>query len=236
MRSFLRLFAPVIALAACSQEYQITEVCVDDGDGFDVEEVSTLQDAAGYPSNRDAVVLDFDDSELGPDGTWRVTRVDLLAMVPEWVFDQYEGGDVIRVDIWDAEQPDGPGDWYVRQAIDPSQLDWSEERLPSNAHWASMRDELDQRRAWWSFDFSDVIPEEGMTSGKYAVAISWGDRGLPTLGYSNFDLDCSRNWTDYGDNSWTLNSADGDQNECSWPMIRVGVETRTVVEGSCATR
>ena len=66
-----------------------------------------LRDAVGDPT-RWTVVLDFDDSELGPDGTWRVTRVDLLAMVPEWVFDQYEGGDVIRVDIWDAEQPDGP--------------------------------------------------------------------------------------------------------------------------------
>jgi hypothetical protein len=221
----------------CSEyDYYLSDICVEEGDGFDIEEVSTLQDAAGYPSNRDAVVLDFEDSMLGPDDTWRVVRIDLLAMVPDWVFDTYEGGDVLRVDVWDADSPSGAGDWHVSQAIDPTVLDWSDVSLSQDAYWAGQRDELEQRAAWWSFDFRDVIPEEGMTSSRYTVSISWADKGLPTLGYSNFNLNCGRNWTDYGDSRWTLNSADGDGDACSWPMVRVGVETRREVEGGCDAR
>ena len=73
-----------------------------------------------------------------------------------------------------------------------------------------------------------------MTSGRYTVGISWGSRGLPTIGYSNFNLACSANYTDYGDGNWTLNSADGDGDECSWPMMRVGIETRTADDGTCS--
>ncbi len=221
-------------LVACGSDYAVKNICVESADGFDVEAVSTLQDAAGYPDARDAVVLDFDAAALPEGATWRVTRVDLLAMVPEWVFDRYEGGDALRVDVWDADRPRGQGDWHVSRAIDPSELDWERTSLPPDAFWASQRDELQQRRAWMSFDFADVIPEEGMGAGAYTVAVSWNGDGLPTIGYSNFNLACSRNWTDYGDGAWTLNSADGDGDACSWPMMRVAIETRTPTDGACA--
>lgn len=232
----MRPFLPVLVLltVACSEsDYNIQDFCVADEDGFDIEQVSQLQDAAGYPGNRDAIVLTYDDSSLSEGESWRVTRIDLLAMVPEWVFGTYPGGDIIRVDIWDASQPSTQGDWYVEKAIQPSDLEWSQVTLPPDAYWAGLTDELQQRQAWMSFDFSDVVDEAGMTSNQYTVGITWGDRGLPTLGYSNFNLACSANYTDYGDGQWVLNSADGDGDECSWPMMRVGVETRTLADGEC---
>ena len=96
-------------LVACGSDYAVKNICVESADGFDVEAVSTLQDAAGYPGARDAVVLDVDAGSLPEGASWRVTRVDLLAMVPEWVFDRYEGGDSLRVDVWDADCPRGTG-------------------------------------------------------------------------------------------------------------------------------
>jgi hypothetical protein len=223
----------VLTLLACSTDYAVKNMCVEEGGAFDVEKVSTLQDAAGYPGARDAVVLDYDAGALGEADSWRITRVDVLAMVPERFFDRYEGGDVLRVDVWDAERPRDDGDWQVEQAIEPGALDWERVTLPQDAYWAGQRGELEQRRAWMSFDFGDVTDVAGMTSGRYAVSVAWGAEGLPTIGYSNFNLSCGKNWTDYGDGAWTLNSADGDGSECSWPMLRVQVETRTADDGSC---
>ena len=125
------------------------------------------------------------------------------------------------------------GDWAVDVEIDPDSLDWQPVTLSQDAFWASARNELEQHQAWMSFDFTDVIPEEGMTSGRYTVGVAWRNNGLPTIGYSNFNLACSANFTDYGDGRWELNSADGDGAECSWPMMRVSVETRTVDDGTC---
>jgi len=223
----------LLSLLACS-DYAVKSVCVEAGGAFDIEAVSTLQDAAGYADARDAVVLDYDDSAIGPDDTWRITRVDVLAMVPERFFEVYEGGDVLRVDVWDAERPEGDGAWFVEQAIDPSALNWETVTLPSDANWASQTGDFAQRRAWMPFDFTELTDVEGMTAGRYTVSVSWGREGLPTIGYSNFNLACSQNWTDYGDGQWTLNSADGDGAECSWPMLRVEVETRTVSDESCS--
>ena len=222
----------IFALLACS-DYAVTNVCVEEGGAFDIEAVSTLQDAAGYPGARDAVNLEYDASALAEGESWRITGVEVLAMVPEAVFNRYQGGDVLRVDIWDAGRPHDEGDWSVEQAIDPATLDWTSVTLPRDAYWAGQRDELEQRRAWMSFDFSELTPITGMESGQYAVAVSWGSEGLPTIGYSNFNLPCNRNWTDYGDGTWTLNSADGDGAECSWPMLRVNVETRTADDSTC---
>ena len=224
-----------LLLLACSEsDYSVKNVCVEDAGGFDIEEVSTLQDAAGYPGARDAIVLSFDDSNLGEGESWRVTGIDFLAMIPEEYFDSYDGGDKLVVDLWDGNRPSGAsGDWHLEQAIRPAEFDWSEVTLPRDAYWAGLRGEFQQRRAWMHFDLSDLVPEEGMTSNRYTVSVGWYDSGLPTIGYSNFNLDCSKNWTDYGDGSWTLNSADGDGNDCSWPMMRVQVETRTLDDGAC---
>jgi hypothetical protein len=223
----------LLLLLACATDYGLTGFCLEPGDGWDIERVSKLQDAAGFPNNRDAVVLSFDDSALKEGESWRVLGVELVAMIPQRYFDSYEGGDVLQVDIWQGERPEGKPDWSVKQAIDPSTLDWSAVTLPDNAYFASQRNELKQQRAWMNFDFEELIPEEGMTGNSYTVGVKWPDNGLPTIGYSNFNLACGKNWTDYGDGSWVLNSADGDGKECSWPMMRVQVETRTLDDGSC---
>ena len=233
MRAALPLVVLPSLMIGCSSDYSVAQLCVTDDAAFDIEEVSMLQDAAGYPSNRDAVVLEFDDSLLLDGDTWRVTRVDLMAMVPAWVFDDYAGGDSLRVEVWDSDRPEGQGDWTVDVAIQPDDLLWEGVTLSPDAYWAGQRNELEQHRAWMSFDFSEVIPEEGMTSNRYTVGVAWRSNGLPTVGYSNFNLACNANYTDYGDGNWTLNSSDGDGDECSWPMMRVSVETRTVDDGTC---
>lgn len=224
----------LLPLLACSTDYDLNRYCIQAGAGFDVDRVSVLQDAAGYPNNRDAVVMNFDNSGLEEGESWRVTQVEILAMIPEKYFDTYEGGDTLRVDIWDADHPEGQADWSVERELDPSALEWSKVTLPKDAFWASQRGELNQRRAWMAFDFASVIPDEGLSSGDYTVGVKWFESGLPTIGYSNFNLACNKNWTDYGDHTWVLNSADGDKNQCSWPMMRVQTETRTHDNGSCS--
>ena len=126
--------------------------------------------SAGPAGARDAVNLEYDASALAEGESWRITGVEVL-----------------RVDIWDAGRPHDDGDWSVQQAIDPAALDWTSVTLPRDAYWAGQRDELEQRRAWMSFDFSELTPIEGMESG----------------------------------------------DECSWPMLRVNVETRTADDSSC---
>jgi hypothetical protein len=213
----------------CS-DYSVSNICVEKSDGFDIEEVSVLQDAAGYPSNRDSIVLSRDIGALKSGESWTIRRVDVLAMVPEWVFNDYSGGDELTVEIYDSANPNEAEPYRVTKAIDVSALDWEPIRLPEDAHWAGIRGELDQRKAWMSFDFTDVVPESGIQSENYVVGISWGSKGLPTVGYSNFNLDCAKNYTDHGTGAWDLNSDDGSSLDCSWPMLRVGVESRLFTE------
>jgi hypothetical protein len=219
-----------LLLFACASDYSVHELCVEHEEGFDIEAVSVLQDAAGYPGSRDAVTLRLDP---GPEvEAWRVARVEVLAMVPAWAFDDYDGGDVLQIDVFDGSDPRDDAHYSVRQPIEPDELDWEPVELPPDAHWAGLRGELVQRQAWMSFDLSGEIPEEGLQSETTTIGVTWGDRGLPTIGYSNFNLDCGANWTDYGDGRWEANGADGDQMECSWPMLRVELETRSYAD-SC---
>jgi len=213
----------------CS-DYAVSTVCVEQSDGFNIEEVSVLQDAAGYPSNRDSIVLNRNVGALQDGESWRITHVDVLAMVPEWVFNDYSGGDVLTVELFDGGNPNDVEPYVVSQAIDVDALDWERLELPYDAHWAGLRGELEQRKAWMRFDFSDVVPESGLTSEDYTVGVAWGSKGLPTIGYSNFNLDCSKNYTDHGSGAWDLNSDDGSAMDCSWPMLRVGVESRLYTE------
>ena len=221
-----------VALSVGCSDYSVSNICVEKSDGFNIEEVSVLQDAAGYPSNRDSIVLNRNVGELQSGESWTLTRVDVLAMVPEWVFNDYSGGDVLTVEVYDGANPNEAEPYVVSQAIDVDALEWEALTLPPDAHWAGIRGELDQRKAWMSFDFSNVIPESGITSEEYTVGISWGSKGLPTIGYSNFNLDCAKNWTDHGTGGWDLNSEDGSSLDCSWPMLRVGVESRLFTQ-SC---
>lgn len=220
-------------LLACAPDYAVHEICVEHEEGFDIEAVSVLQDAAGYPGSRDAVTM-----RLAPEGdveSWTIAHIEVLAMVPEWVFGNYDGGDVLQLDIFDGHDPRTAPHYSLRKPIDVHALDWSPVRLPDDAFWAGLREELDQRQAWMRFDLTEVLPEEGLQSEEITLGVTWGERGLPTIGYSNFNLDCGANWTDYGDGVWEANGADGDQLECSWPMMRVELETRSYAQDCAGT-
>ena len=61
-------------LLACAPDYAVHEICVEHEEGFDIEAVSVLQDAAGYPGSRDAVTM-----RLAPDGDagWQAQHLQL---------------------------------------------------------------------------------------------------------------------------------------------------------------
>ena len=78
--------------------------------------------------------------------------IDILAMVPEWVFSDYMGGDMLTFELYDSA-------------------------APNDAHWVGLRDELEQRKAWMTFGFTHVIPEGGIQSKQYRDPL--GLQGTP---------------------------------------------------------
>jgi len=216
-------FAFVCALSACS-EYDLKRLCVEVNDGFDIEEVSVLQDAAGYPGAQDAIILNHDASGLGPDSSWRVVSVDIMPMFSDWALDFYGDDALITVKVWDGSDPTASTPWEVTKRIVKSDLSWADVTLPSDSATAGSTGSFDQKWAWANFDFSDVIPDTGMNSEDYLVGITWNTLGIPAVGYSNFNLACDKNWTDWG-SGWQLNSTTASAEECSWPMLQVGIET-----------
>ena len=79
---------------------------------------------------------------------------------------------------------------------------------------------------WLSSNIPGLLRHEAppytaaLHSSDYFVAISWDSWGFPNVGYSNFELDCTANWSDYGDGRWVQNSGV----DCSWPMLRITTE------------
>jgi hypothetical protein len=81
--------------------------------------------------------------------------------------------------------------------------------------------------AWLKFDLDSVVPDDGFRTTDYFVALEWDGMGFPYVGYSNFNLDCTKNWTDYGTGSYVQNSG----TDCSWPMLKIEIET--ISPGDC---
>lgn len=211
----------IAILTACGNENQVTQLCGTPTEGFDIEEASVLQDAQSYPEMHDAVILDFD-QELAAGAAWRVSTVEIMPMIGDSNFDFYQDGEQVTVEVWDADNPEGEP-WTVTQTFRIDDLAWDETELSS----PESATELDQHYAWWSFDFSDVIPTSGMSGPEYLVSVNWSSAGSPPLGYSNFNRPCDENWTDYADGAgWVLNG-DASGDTCSWPMLRVGLEVLT---------
>ena len=124
--------------------------------------------------------------------------------------------------------PSSPYDatpWVVEQRIVRSDWEWRDITLPSDAAVAGQTLDFEQTRAWIRFDFSEQIPQSGMTSDEYLVSVVWNSLGTPAVGYSNFNLACDKNWTDLGD-GFVLNSTTAGAQECSWPMFKLEMETR----------
>ena len=230
-RSFFTalLLASLATLLACQDE-PLLQLCVEEEPGFDIEELSILEDATDFASGRDAITVRFDPSTLPDKATWRVATVDVLLMIPASQFAFYPEGVGLTLEVFDADDPTQVQPWRVSQVLDKSALSFEEVELrtPDNAT------ELRQMRAWWRFDFRDVIPTEGMTASRFLVGAAWAPSGLPAIGYSNYNRSCSENWTQYPDTQqWVLNSEldqSAGENTCSWPMLRVNVETRVEAE------
>ena len=222
-------------LVACAED-TLSFVCINEDASFDIEEVSSLEDTMGLSGGHDGVVINYDDSALPPGGSWRVGSVDVLLMIPASQFDYYPTNIRLGIEIFDGDSPATTRPWYVEQTVDTSALEWTTVNL-SNPDRASERTQL---QSWWRFDFSEAIPETGMQSTTFVVSAAWTESSLPTIGYSNYNRPCDKNWTKYDDlTGWVLNSERGNlfgatnPNSCNWPMLRVNVEERHEAD-SCA--
>lgn len=202
-------------------------VCIEEEPSFDIEQLSTLEDTLNLPTGHDAIIINYDDSNLPVDGSWRISSVDVLLMIPSSQFEHYPNNVELTVEVFSGAEPTRGPMWKVKQTVDVSKLTWTDVRLRYPHH----QDDYNQRKAWWTFDFTSVIPEEGMASTTFIVGVAWESDTLPALGYSNYNRRCDRNWTKLNERlPWELNS---DRNEgyglgdiCSWPMMRVKVENR----------
>lgn len=197
--------------------------CVETETAFNIEEISSLQDAFGLPFVRDGLMMEIDLNAdiLG----WRPTTVDVLVMMPDWYFGYYDDSNVLTVHIVKGEDPLS-GELYSKSIrIRKSDMNWSQLTLPPGADWSG--DNPQQVSSWLSFDMRDLIPVGSFQDEKFFVAVEWDDMGFPNVGYSNFELPCVKNWTDYGDGTWKQNSG----NDCSWPMFKIEVER--VYEDEC---
>jgi hypothetical protein len=200
---------------------------------FDIEEVSTLQDAVSYSVanwTHDAVLLNFDDTQLEPEQTWRVSAVEILVLISEAHFEYFTDGQEINIIVFDASNPTMSQPWTMTKQIVRSEHNWIDYTLPQDAWHASLYGEFAQKGVWLRFDTTTVIPESGMTSGNFIVGVMWNPPGMVKVGYSNFNQDCERNWSDYG-SGWELNSLNPEYFGCSWPMLHVEIETR--MPGDC---
>ena len=207
--------------------------CGEDFVAFDIEDVSTLQDAVNYPMgswSHDAVILNWDDSQLSPDQTWRISAVEALVMIPTALFNSFPDDQVLNIEVFDGNNPTTATRWSASRPLIKSELSWSDYTLPFDAYHASIYNEFQQKGAWLRFDMTDQIPESGMSSSTFVTGIWWTDPGLVRVGYSNFNRDCSKNWTDYG-SGWILNTELSGQYTCSWPMLKVEIEI--ITPGDC---
>ena len=223
MKYKLILYLITIVLGVNCATDDLRYVCVNEKSTFDIEEVSKLEDSMSLPNGHDAIILDYDDSHLSEGGSWRVSSVDILLMIPSSEFNFYPKNVELTIEVFGGGYPTRSPTWKVKQTVDTSKLKWTEVRLinPDHAY------ELNQKQAWWTFDFTSVIPESGMRSTTFLVGAAWENDSLPTIGYSNFNRPCDRNWTKYNkDVQWKLNSVLSPYHICNWPMMRVNVEER----------
>jgi hypothetical protein len=211
----------ILFLLSCT-DYSVNRLCSVKSGGFDIEEVSILQDAFGEPFLRDALIFEKEIDHLQAGEYWRPYSVDIMVMLPVWYFYEYDDSYTLEVEVWDGDNPETSDPFVVQRDIILEEEEWEHIVLPSNAATTSS---LEQMRAWLSFDFSEVIPETGFFNDTYVVGVKWSEQGEPAIGYSNYELPCNRNWTNYNDgNGWNLNSTIGYDSNCSWPMMKISIE------------
>ena len=193
--------------------------CVESSTAFDIEEVSALQDAFGLPRVSDGLTLQLEPGTLDGDVSWRPVTVQVLVMYPEWFFDSYDDSNSLTVHFHPSRNPLEAQPISQTIRIRKSDLEWSDLLLPADADWSG--NDRDQVSAWLDFDLRDLAPEEGYDITDYFVSLEWDNIGYPNVGYSNFELNCAQNWTDYGSGGYVQNSGQ----DCSWPMLKIEIET-----------
>ena len=214
------------------------EPCTDTVTAFDIEEVSTLQDAVSpflaanetalgifSPWYRDALILDYTVPESGEGESWRISAVYVLVMVASGRFDMFADGQPLTVEVFDSNDPRTVTGWTKTESVVKGDLEWSDYSLPTDAAISGSFAEYTQKGAWMRFDMTGVIPETGMTADQFVVGIQWETLSQVAVGYSNFNRACNRNWTEWEPGSgWNLNGTSDADLGCSWPMLRVEVE------------
>jgi hypothetical protein len=192
--------------------------CIESSTAFDIEEVSELQDAFGLPLVQDGLMLGLGAGAIDGDQTWRPVAVKVLVMYPDWYFEFYDDSNELTVNFYPQATPTVAAPLSKTVVIKKSELQWEEILLPANADWSG--DDREQMAAWLTFDLRDVVPESGYTTDEYFVSLGWDTMGFPNVGYSNFELNCPQNWTDYGTGAYVQNSGQ----DCSWPMMKIEIE------------
>ena len=211
--------------------------CTDTVTAFDIEEVSTLQDAVSpfladveptgifSPWYRDALILDYTVPTSGESESWRISAVYALVMVASGRFDSFADGQPLTVEVFDSDDPRTVVGWTKTQDVVKGDLAWTDYSLPFDAAISGSFSEFTQKGAWMRFDMTDVIPETGMSSDRFVVGIQWDTLSQVAIGYSNFNRACNRNWTEWELGSgWNLNGSSDADLGCSWPMLRVEIE------------
>jgi len=202
---------------------------------FDIEELSTLQDAFSpamtldfrvssivRPWVRDALALRFDTPALEDGATWQLSAVDVLVTYPANLFEYYPDGELLTVEIFEGTDPRTGRSWSVTQPVYRDDLEWSDYALPFDAAIAGSLGDFLQKGAWLRFDLSDEIAAEDLVPSSVVVGVRWEPMSPIAVGYSNFNRACEQNWTEYAAGSgWILNGDSDSGNGCSWPMMRV---------------
>jgi hypothetical protein len=219
------LFAAAAALLGCDDEIRLVQ-CVDQAEGFDIEEVSALETAHAVAGGADAIILERGPDDFPTEGDWRVGSVEVLVAVPERELGNYPAGVALTVQVWDDDKPTQKRPYELTQRLDEADLSWERASIVEDPNDPFARP-VAFRKAWWKFDLTDVIAPGEMTSARYLVGVKWTSGSRPAIGASNFNRPCQLNWTDYADGrGWVLNGTTSG-NRCSWPMLRVGAQVVT---------
>lgn len=211
------------------------EPCTEVVTAFDIEELSTLQDAFSpamtldprvssfvQPWVRDALALRFDTPALEEDATWQLSAVDVLVTYPNDEFAAYPDGELLTVEIFEGSDPRVGRSWSVTQPVYSDTLEWDDYALPFDSALAGTLGDYLQKGAWLRFDLTDEIGAEDLSPDNIVVGVRWEPLSRVAVGYSNFNRACDQNWTEYAAGSgWVLNSVTDDGSGCSWPMMRV---------------
>jgi len=232
--------------SACGQD-SLTTFCTTQDVGFDIDQVSALEDNWGWSGLADAIMLTYDGlppaADPNQEPVWRVGEVQVMVMIGQAELDSYADDAELSVQVFDAANLRGATPYTRRQRLVRSSLRWSNYSFSSDPTGAasdfSLYRERDYKMAWWPFDFRQVIPESGMSSLTYGVAVSWPTADTPLVGYSQFDRPCADNWTNY-DNAdpqhelsgtgWASNGDRFDGDVCNWPMLKVSIERKQVCQ------